>query len=123
MNRRPLVISFTVLLFLIGCLGPPRLVQPGMYVDPTGEEHLTIAGTSIALHIRVRADEPDSFLTATYDLWLGEEGNMHFRGVADTQYFLGVGRFVWYWDGQDIIRRTDAKTGVVTEFTRLDPRT
>ncbi len=121
MKRVLLSTSLSVILLSFGCLGPPRLVDPGTYVDPTGEEHLTIAGTSVALHIRVRPDEPDSFLTATYELWVGEDGNLQFGRVADTQHFLGVGRFVWYWDGQDIIRRTDAKTGAVTEFTRLDP--
>jgi hypothetical protein len=107
----------------MGCLGPPRVVHPGTYVDPTGEEYLTIAGTSVSLHVQTSwEDEPERFLDTTYELRVGEDGAVYFIHVADTEHFLGVGRFVWYWDGAEIIRRTDAKTGVVTEFRRIDPR-
>jgi hypothetical protein len=98
------------------------VVDPGTYVDPTGEEYLTIAGTSVSLHIETASDdEPERILDATYELWVGEDGDLFFNRVADTERFLGVGRFVWFWDGGEIIRRTDGKTGVVTEFRRLDP--
>lgn len=122
MKRRISAFWPAAILFWVGCLGPPRLVDPGMYVDPTGEEYLTIAGTSVSLHVRTSiGDEPEYFLDTTYELWVGEEGGLYFKHVADTEHFLGVGRFVWYWDGAEIIRRTDARTGVVTEFRRLDP--
>jgi hypothetical protein len=113
-------LGISVLILTASCM-TPRTVEPGTYYDPSGSEHLTIAGTTVSLHIRIEPeDEPAWFLTKTYELRVAADGGLQFHPIASTEFFLGVGRFVWYWDGE-VIRRTDAKTGVVTEFARTRP--
>jgi hypothetical protein len=113
--RAVLVLLLTVVLQVSGCEPRSRARIPdGVYREPSGVEMLKVKGSEIEFHIRVLNPQMPGIFDRTYTYHIEHRDGadeLGFGGSSnDAVRVEGVGKYQWYWDGKNIIRKRFAFT-------------
>ncbi len=104
---------------ITGCLNDYHPMTAGNYVSGDGDERVAVIDSEICFHVRIRDEDPTSYIDRTYSYSVQQDGRIRVRPMRSVDAVYGVGRFRWYWDGQKIIQE-DPKSGRALKQFVLD---
>lgn len=100
---------------LIGCMAEGRTMSNGTYLDPSGDQKITVRGYRIHFLIALEKGRPDRRLDREYDYSLLPDGRIQPRPLVSSDVVSGIAKFDWHWDGK-VISQSDPATKEVTIF-------
>jgi len=113
----PMILAY---LFAIGgCTGTPNQPIPdGTYVNSSGEEKISVRGPDVHFFIRRGVGGGDEFLDGSYTYSVLPDGEIQPYPMKSGDAILGVGQFIWYWDGKNIVQHDSRSPDSIQTFTR-----
>jgi hypothetical protein len=96
----------------VSCASDYHPIPVGSYCF--GIECLLVAQSKISFHIKLDK-QIDEMITREYKYTVLSDGRIQPFPLRSVDAVLGVGKFDWYWDGQNI-NRTNPKTNETDLF-------
>ncbi len=100
---------------LIGC--KTLEIPEGTYVAESSKEFIIVKKKTITFHL-IFSHNPKYVYEKKCEYHLMSDGSIIPEGLASSEYFLGIGRYEWYFDGMQIHRKEPKRMETLTTFIR-----
>ena len=96
-------------LVLASCIAEQKPMIDGKYIDPSGEQTITVRGLRIHFKIALEKGHRGRYVDHEYDYSILPDGRIQPKPLVSTDVVSGVAKFDWFWNGT-VITRTDPTT-------------
>jgi hypothetical protein len=106
-----------MLLSTTACASDSHPIENGTYIARSGEDRISAQDEDLHFVLTITEDGQQRVFDRSYSYTVLPDGRIQPHPVRSADAVFGIGRFDWYWDGNEIIQK--APSGAeVNRFVR-----